>query len=107
MQLYPAIDLRGGRCVRLLRGDYGAETVYSDDPVAVARRFADAGAAWIHLVDLDAARTGEPVNRPLVTAVAASVPVPVQAGGGVRDEATVEALLDAGVARVVLGTAAM
>ena len=107
MQLYPAIDLRGGRCVRLVQGDYGAETVYGDDPVAVAHGFAGAGAGWIHLVDLDAARTGQPVNRPLVTAVAASVPVRVQAGGGVRDEAAVEALLDAGVARVVLGTAAV
>lgn len=107
MQLYPAIDLRGGRCVRLHQGDYGVETVYDDDPVAVARRFADAGAAWIHLVDLDGARTGEPVNRPLVTAVAAVVGARVQAGGGVRDEAAVSSLLDAGVARVVLGTAAV
>lgn len=107
MELYPAIDLRGGRCVRLRQGDYGAETVYGDDPVTLARGFADAGAPWIHLVDLDAARTGEPVNRPLVTAVATAVGVRVQAGGGVRDEAAVQGLLDAGVARVVLGTAAM
>lgn len=107
MQLYPAIDLRGGRCVRLHQGDYGAETIYGDDPVAVARRFADAGAVWIHLVDLDAARTGEPVNRPLVTTVATVVGARVQAGGGVRDEAAAESLLDAGVARVVLGTAAV
>lgn len=107
MELFPAIDLRGGRCVRLRQGDYDAETVYGGDPVAVARRFADAGAPWIHLVDLDAARTGEPVNRPLVTAVATSVGARVQAGGGVRDEAAVEELLEAGVARVVLGTAAM
>ena len=107
MDLYPAIDLRAGRCVRLRQGDYDQETVYGDDPVAVATGFAAAGAAWVHVVDLDAARTGEPVNRAVVAAVAAAVPVPVQSGGGVRDEAAAEALLDAGVARVVLGTAAV
>lgn len=107
MELYPAIDLRGGRCVRLRQGDYGDETVYGDDPVAVARGFASAGARWVHMVDLDAARSGEPVNRPAIAAVAASVGARVQAGGGVRDEASAEALFDAGVARVVLGTAAM
>ena len=107
MDLYPAIDLRGGRCVRLYQGDYGRETVYGDDPVAQARGFADAGSPWIHVVDLDAARTGEPVNRPHVAAIAAAVGVPVQTGGGVRDEAAADALLEAGVARVVLGTAAL
>jgi len=107
VDLYPAIDLRAGRCVRLRQGAYDQETVYGDDPVAVATGFADAGAAWIHVVDLDAARTGEPVNRSVVAAVAAAVPVPVQSGGGVRDQAAAEALLHAGVARVVLGTAAM
>ena len=106
IDLYPAIDLRGGRCVRLYQGDYDRETVYGDDPVAQARAFEAEGASWIHVVDLDAARTGEPVNR-------ASSPrsprrsVPVQTGGGVRDEAAAEALFDAGVARVVLGTAAL
>ena len=107
MDLYPAIDLRGGRCVRLYQGDYGRETVYGDDPVAQARTFADAGAPWIHVVDLDAARTGEPVNRPVVAAIAAAVDVPVQTGGGVRTAADAEALVAAGVARVVLGTAAL
>ena len=107
MELYPAIDLRGGRCVRLYQGDYGAETVYGDDPVAQAAGFAAAGASWIHMVDLDAARTGEPVNRDAITAVARAVDVRIQAGGGVRDEAAAAALVDAGVARVVLGTAAM
>ncbi len=107
MDLYPAIDLRGGRCVRLRQGDYADETVYGDDPVAVARGFADAGATWIHMVDLDAARTGDPFNRPAIAAVAGAVDARVQAGGGVRDEAAARALLDAGVARVVLGTAAM
>jgi phosphoribosylformimino-5-aminoimidazole carboxamide ribotide isomerase len=107
MDLFPAIDLRGGRCVRLYQGDYGRETVYGDDPVAQARTFADAGAPWIHVVDLDAARTGDPVNRPVVAAIAAAVDVPVQTGGGVRSEADADALLAAGVARVVLGTAAL
>ncbi|HET6772295.1 MAG TPA: 1-(5-phosphoribosyl)-5-[(5-phosphoribosylamino)methylideneamino]imidazole-4-carboxamide isomerase [Acidimicrobiales bacterium] len=105
--LYPAIDLRGGRCVRLYQGDHGRETVYGDDPVAQARAFAAAGAPWVHVVDLDAARTGEPVNRHVVAAIAAAVDVPVQAGGGVRDDAAADALLGAGVRRVVVGTAAL
>lgn len=107
MDLFPAIDLRGGQCVRLYQGDYGRETVYGDDPVAQARAFAAAGATWIHLVDLDAARTGDPVNRAVIAAIAAAVDVPVQVGGGVRDEAAADALLDAGVTRVVIGTAAL
>lgn len=107
MDLYPAIDLRDGRCVRLYQGDYGRETVYGDDPVAQARAFEAAGARWIHVVDLDAARTGEPVNRDVIRAIAAGVSVPVQAGGGVRDEAAADALFDAGVSRVVVGTAAL
>lgn len=107
MDLYPAIDLRGGRCVRLTQGDFSRETVYGDDPVAQARQFADAGAPWIHVVDLDAARTGQPVNRPVIAAIAAAVTTPVQTGGGVRDDASVEELLTAGVARVVVGTAAL
>jgi len=107
MDLYPAIDLRGGQCVRLYQGDFAQETVYGADPVAQAKVFADAGAPWIHVVDLDAARTGEPVNRPVIAAIAAAVGVPVQTGGGVRDDASAAALLDAGVARVVVGTAAL
>lgn len=107
MELFPAIDIRGGRCVRLRQGDYDRETVYDDDPVEVARRFEAEGAAWIHVVDLDAARSGEPVNRRVVGRVAAAVSVPVQAGGGVRDADSAEALLDAGVGRVVVGTAAV
>lgn len=102
MDLYPAIDLRGGRCVRLYQGDFGRETVYDDDPRARARAFAEAGAPWIHVVDLDASR-GQGTNREVVEAVAAEVAVPVQAGGGVRDAS----LLEAGVARVVLGTMAL
>ena len=110
VELFPAIDLRAGRCVRLRRGDYGAETVYDDDPVAVALAFVAAGARWVHVVDLDAARTGEPLNRGAVAAIAAAVRdggARVQSGGGVRDEASAGALWDAGVARVVLGTAAV
>ncbi|MCU1452527.1 MAG: hisA, partial [Acidimicrobiales bacterium] len=107
MDLYPAIDLRGGRCVRLYQGDFAQETVYGDDPIAQARQFADAGAAWIHVVDLDAARTGEPVNRPVIAAVAAAVTARIQTGGGVRDDAAAEELLESGVARVVVGTAAL
>ncbi|MGH8983738.1 MAG: 1-(5-phosphoribosyl)-5-[(5-phosphoribosylamino)methylideneamino]imidazole-4-carboxamide isomerase [Acidimicrobiia bacterium] len=107
MELYPAIDLRGGRCVRLRQGDYATETVYDDDPVAVARRFAAAGARWIHVVDLDAARTGEPANLATVEAICAAVPCRVQAGGGVRTAAAAGALLASGVARVVVGTAAV
>ena len=107
MDLYPAIDLRGGQCVRLYQGDFAQETVYGDDPVAQAKVFADAGAPWIHVVDLDAARTGEAVNRPVIAAIAAAVGVPVQTGGGVRNEENALALLDAGVRRVVIGTAAL
>ena len=102
MDLYPAIDLRGGRCVRLVQGDFDRETVYGDDPVAVARGYEAAGAPWIHVVDLDAARR-QGTNRDLVVAVAAAVGVPVQSGGGVRDGS----LLDAGVGRVVVGSAAL
>ena len=107
MDLYPAIDLRGGNCVRLYQGDFAQETVYGDDPVAQARLFADAGSPWIHVVDLDGARTGDAVNRPVVAAIAAAVGVPIQTGGGVRDDESVEALLGSGVARVVIGTAAL
>jgi phosphoribosylformimino-5-aminoimidazole carboxamide ribotide isomerase len=105
--LYPAIDLLGGRCVRLYQGDYDRGTVYGDDPVAQAVAFAAQGASWIHVVDLDAARSGEPVNRPVIEAVAAAVDVPVQTGGGVRTAADAEALFAHGVRRVVLGTAAL
>jgi phosphoribosylformimino-5-aminoimidazole carboxamide ribotide isomerase len=107
MDLYPAIDLRGGRVVQLVGGDFDRERDHGDDPVAIARRFVDAGATWIHTVDLDAARTGQPANRHLIAAIAAAVDVPVQAGGGVRSVAAARALRDVGVARVVLGTAAL
>jgi len=109
IDLYPAIDLRGGKAVRLRQGDYGDETVYGDDPVAIAESFAEAGARWIHVVDLDAARSGDPVNRPVVAAVAAAVRgrAKVQTGGGVRTVDDARALADAGVARVVMGSAAV
>jgi phosphoribosylformimino-5-aminoimidazole carboxamide ribotide isomerase len=106
-ELYPAIDLRAGRAVRLLRGDYAAETVYSDDPVAVARSFEAAGSRWIHVVDLDAARSGEAGNLEYVAAIARSVRCEVETGGGVRTVEAAERLIDAGVARVVIGTAAV
>jgi phosphoribosylformimino-5-aminoimidazole carboxamide ribotide isomerase len=109
MELYPAIDLRAGKAVRLLQGDYARETVYGEDPVAIAEDFAAAGARWIHVVDLDAARTGEPTNRPVIAAIAAAVSgrARVQTGGGVRTVADAEALAAAGVARAVMGSAAV
>lgn len=107
MDLYPAIDIRGGRCVRLHQGDYEQETVYDADPVAVARQFDEAGAPWIHVVDLDAARTGEPTSRALIGRIASAVSAKVETGGGVRTARDIHELLDLGVARVVLGTAAM
>ncbi|MXZ53689.1 MAG: 1-(5-phosphoribosyl)-5-((5-phosphoribosylamino)methylideneamino)imidazole-4-carboxamide isomerase [Acidimicrobiaceae bacterium] len=107
MDLYCAVDVRGGRCVRLRQGDYGAETVYDDDPVARAIEMAAAGAAWIHVVDLDGARSGRPDNAAVVAAIAGAVDVPVQAGGGVRTAETAKAWFAAGVERLVLGTAAL
>jgi phosphoribosylformimino-5-aminoimidazole carboxamide ribotide isomerase len=108
VDLYPAIDLLGGRVVQLRQGDYDRATDYGGDPAAVATSFVEQGARWIHVVDLDAARTGEPVNRSAIEAVvAAAGDARVEASGGVRDEAAAEALLGAGAARVVLGTAAV
>ena len=107
--LYPAIDLRGGRVVRLLQGDYDRQTTYGDDPVAVALSFVEQGATWIHVVDLDAARSGSPRNRNVVAAIAEAVTgrARVQTGGGVRTVDDARALADAGVARVVMGSAAV
>jgi phosphoribosylformimino-5-aminoimidazole carboxamide ribotide isomerase len=107
MIVLPAIDLRGGRCVRLLQGAFDRETVYGDDPVAVARGFAAAGAGWLHVVDLDGARAGRPVQTALVAAICAAVRIPVQVGGGLRDAAAVAATLAAGAARAVVGTLAV
>lgn len=107
MDLYPAIDLRGGKVVQLVQGDFDRESVHADDPVEVAKNFVDAGAPWIHMVDLDAARTGDAQNRQLIADVCSAVDVPVQAGGGVRSLDAAKALADVGVARVVMGTAAV
>ena len=107
MILYPAIDLKGGRCVRLYKGEMDAATVYNDDPADQARRFRADGFAWLHVVDLDGAFAGESANAPAVTAILAATDVPVQLGGGVRDRAGIERWLEAGVARVILGTAAV
>ena len=108
MQLYPAIDLRGGNCVRLHQGDYGQETVYGSDPAAMARHWIDQGATWLHVVDLDGARAGKPVQLETVAQiVAAAGKVPVQLGGGLREEAHIRQALDAGVSRVILGTRAL
>ncbi|MFM1751689.1 MAG: 1-(5-phosphoribosyl)-5-[(5-phosphoribosylamino) methylideneamino] imidazole-4-carboxamide isomerase [Actinomycetota bacterium] len=109
VDLYPAIDLRGGRVVRLRQGDYADETVYGDDPIQVALSFADEGAPWIHIVDLDAARTGTPVNRPVIGAIAKAVSgrAKVQTGGGVRSLQDVAELASQGISRVVMGSAAV
>lgn len=107
MKLYPAIDLRGGRCVRLYQGDYDQETTYGDDPVAQAKAFISEGAGILHVVDLDAARTGEPTNRDTIGAICSALDVPVQVGGGVRSVEAAEALFELGVDRVVIGTAAI
>ena len=107
MILYPAIDIRGGRAVRLLRGDYARETVYDADPVDAARRWVEGGARWLHVVDLDGARSGRADNREHVRRIAQAVDVPIQVGGGLRDAEAVAATLEAGAARVVIGTAAL
>jgi len=107
MILYPAIDLKGGRAVRLLRGDMDAATVYNDDPVAQARAFRDAGFQWLHVVDLDGAFAGHPANAEAVQRIVEAVDLPVQLGGGIRDHATIGRWMEAGVERVVLGTAAV
>ncbi|MEA2486437.1 MAG: phosphoribosylformimino-5-aminoimidazole carboxamide ribotide isomerase [Actinomycetota bacterium] len=105
--VFPAVDISDGRCVRLLQGRFGSETVYSDDPVKVALGLAKAGARWLHIVDLDGARTGIPANRELVLEVVRRAVCPVQAGGGIRTADDVEEMLAAGANRVVLGTFAL
>jgi phosphoribosylformimino-5-aminoimidazole carboxamide ribotide isomerase len=107
MNLYPAIDLKGGRCVRLLKGEMDAATVYNDSPADQAARFKAAGFTRLHVVDLDGAIEGKTVNRAAVNAILAATDAPVQLGGGVRDRAGAEAWLEAGVSRVILGTAAV
>jgi phosphoribosylformimino-5-aminoimidazole carboxamide ribotide isomerase len=105
--LYPAIDIRHGRAGRLIQGDYEQETAYDDDPVVAARRWVDGGARWLHVVDLDGARAGEPKNLEHVRRIVAAVNVPLQLGGGLRDSKKVEEAISSGAERVVLGTAAV
>jgi len=107
MILYPAIDLKNGQCVRLLRGDMDMATVFNDDPAGQARSFADSGCQWLHVVDLDGAVSGASVNHAAVGRILAAVTVPVQLGGGIRDDAAIDAWLERGIERVVLGTAAL
>ena len=104
--IYPAIDLKGGRCVRLLQGRADAETVYGEDPVAMARAWVDRGARALHVVDLDGAFQGHPVQHEIVEAIVRAIPIPVQVGGGIRTDTDVELLLSHGVRRVILGTRA-
>jgi phosphoribosylformimino-5-aminoimidazole carboxamide ribotide isomerase len=106
-EVIPAIDLRGGRCVRLYQGDYARETVYGDDPAAMALHWQSLGAGRLHVVDLDGARSGEAVNADAVRSIMHAVSVPVELGGGVRDMDSIERWLDLGVGRVFLGTAAV
>ncbi|MFC1910307.1 1-(5-phosphoribosyl)-5-[(5-phosphoribosylamino)methylideneamino]imidazole-4-carboxamide isomerase [Chloroflexota bacterium] len=107
MDVIPAIDLRGGKCVRLYQGDYNQETTFSDDAVSVALNWQDQGAPRIHIVDLDGAAAGEPVNMGIIKDIANSVLIPTELGGGIRDLETIERVLKAGVERVILGTAAV
>jgi phosphoribosylformimino-5-aminoimidazole carboxamide ribotide isomerase len=107
MQIWPAIDLRGGKCVRLRQGDYHRETVFGNDPAAMARLWVDQGAECLHLVDLDGARDGRPVNLDGVRAILAAVDAPCELGGGIRDEETIGRLLELGLERLVIGTKAL
>jgi phosphoribosylformimino-5-aminoimidazole carboxamide ribotide isomerase len=107
MILYPAIDLKDGQCVRLYKGAMEKATVFNDDPAAQARAFADQGAEWIHLVDLNGAFAGKPVNAGAVEAILAAVDVPCQLGGGIRDMATIATWIEKGLSRVILGTVAV
>jgi phosphoribosylformimino-5-aminoimidazole carboxamide ribotide isomerase len=105
--IYPAIDMRGGKCVRLIQGDYNQETVYGDSPFDMAKRFAEEGAEWIHMVDLDGAKAGKPVNDQYVIKVAQELSANVQIGGGIRTEEDIAYYINNGVARVILGSAAI
>lgn len=107
MDVIPAIDILGGRCVRLYQGDYEQSQVFDENPVAVAQQWVEQGANRLHLVDLDGAKAGHPVNQEAIAAIVRSVQVPVQVGGGLRDRASVAALLELGVQRVILGTVAV
>ncbi len=107
MEVIPAIDLRGGRCVRLRQGDFGRETVFSDDPLAIAQRWQQEGGPRLHLVDLDGAANGEPAHLQVISSIVNALDIPVQVGGGIRSAESAKAWLDADVDRVVIGTAAV
>jgi phosphoribosylformimino-5-aminoimidazole carboxamide ribotide isomerase len=107
MQIWPAIDLRGGRCVRLVQGDYERETAYADDPAAMAEQWAAQGAEFLHLVDLDGAKEGRPVNLESVRAIVSTIDIKCELGGGIRDEAAIDQLLQLGLSRLVIGTRAL
>jgi phosphoribosylformimino-5-aminoimidazole carboxamide ribotide isomerase len=107
MKLLPAIDLRGGHVVRLLKGDYDQQTTYGDDPVSQAKAFEKAGASWLHVVDLDGARSGKPEHAEVIARICSATDLAVEVGGGVRDSLAISQLLSAGVTRVILGTAAL
>lgn len=107
MLIFPAIDLLDGQAVRLAQGDFQRVTAFGPDPVSIAHRYADAGAPWLHVVDLDGARNGAWQNLELIASIAGSVPIPIQAGGGARDWNQISAAFDRGIARVIVGTAAV
>jgi len=107
MQVIPAVDIRGGRCVRLVQGDYARETVFEDDPVVAAQRWAALGAERVHVVDLDGARDGRQANAAIIRAIAQALPCPVQTGGGIRNLQALQATIEAGIDRVAVGTAAV
>ncbi len=107
MQMYPAIDLKDGQCVRLMRGNFNQKTVYSEDPVKAALKWQSAGAEWLHVVDLDGARSGDAKNRDAIKEIVKSVHMKVETGGGIRTMDDIENLIKAGVSRVILGTAAV
>lgn len=107
MDILPAIDLIDGKCVRLIQGEYNKKITYKDDPVAQAKEFHEAGAQWLHVVDLDGAKLGKPINADVVAEIAKQVPMKIELGGGVRDEDAIKAMLDAGVTRLILGSSAI
>ena len=107
MIIYPAIDIRGGRCVRLTEGRFDAETVFADDPAEMALKWAACGAEYLHLVDLDGALAGEGKNIPVIKRILEAVNIPVQLGGGIRNMQAIEKLLELGVTRLILGSAAV
>lgn len=107
MEIWPAIDLLGGKCVRLQQGDYNRETIYGDDPAEMAKRWVEEGADCLHLVDLDGAKDGSLKNRDAISAIVHAVDIPCEVGGGIRDEATIEQLLALGLSRLVIGTKAL